>query len=216
MSNRQSSRLRRAFPSPALVVAFVALFAAMGGFGYAAVKMKPNSVRAKNIKAGAVTTDKIADGAVTSNKIAHGAVTTGKFSPDAVAPNAVNAGTALNAAKLGGVAPGECQTGWLKAFAVINTARVTEDQPDANAPGFNCATHAEDAIHVHREAVGLYTVTFAGIGAGTALSSSSGLDPANAVTAASQINGEGTLTVKVWNNGDAQFVDGKTFSLIAF
>jgi hypothetical protein len=203
-------------PSPALIVAFVALFAAMGGFGYAAVKMKPNSVRTKNIKAGAVTTDKLANGAVTSNKIADGAVTTGKFSPDAVAPSAVNAGTAINATRLAGVAPGECQTGWLKAFAVVNTAGLTQDQPDANVPGFNCATHTEDAVQVHREAVGLYTVTLVGIGAGTALSSSSGLNPANAVTAASQINGEGKLTVKVWNNGDAAFVDGKTFSLIAF
>ncbi len=52
MRNRKiGSRLKRVFPSPALVVAFVALFAAMGGFGYAAVKMKPNSVKTKNIKA---------------------------------------------------------------------------------------------------------------------------------------------------------------------
>ena len=65
-------------PTPALVVAFVALFAAMGGFGYAAAKLKPNSVKAKNIKGGAVTTDKIADGAVTTPKLA----------PDAVAPYA--------------------------------------------------------------------------------------------------------------------------------
>jgi hypothetical protein len=190
-------------PSPALVVAFIALFAAMGGFGYAAVKMKPNSVKTKNIRDGAVTTEKIADGAVTTPKLA----------PDAVAPNATNA---MNAAQLGGVAPGHCQLGWLKAVAVFNTAALTQDQPDADVPGFNCATKAEGAIHIHREAVGLYTVTLAGIGAGTAVSSSSGLNPANAVTAASQINGEGMLTVKVWNNDDAQFVDGKTFSLIAF
>ena len=74
-------------------MAFVALFAAMGGFGYAAVKVKPSSVKTKNIKNAAVTTDKIADGAVTTPKLA----------PDAVAPNAANA---MNAAKLGGVAPG--------------------------------------------------------------------------------------------------------------
>jgi len=190
-------------PTPALIVAFVALFAAMGDFGYAAVKMKPYSVKRNIINNDAATTDKIADGAVTTPKLA----------PDAVAPNATNA---VNAAQLGGVAPGHCQLGWLKAVTVVNTAALTQDQPDADVPGFNCASHAEGAIHIHREAVGLYTVTFAGIGAGTAVSSSSGLNPANAVTAASQINGEGTLTVKVWNNGDAQFVDGKTFALIAF
>ena len=38
---------------------------------------------------------------------------------------------------------------------------------------------------------------------------------ANAVTAASKIE-DGRVSVRVWNNGDAAFVDGKTFSLIAF
>src|SRR5206468_658737 len=100
---------------------------AMGGFGYAAVKMKPNSVKTKNIRNGAVTTDKIADGAVTTSKLAR----------DAVAPNATNAANATNAvnaaiaansmdsAKLGGVAPGGCQQGWIKASAVIDTKFVT-------------------------------------------------------------------------------------------
>src|SRR5688572_7611641 len=90
-------------PTPALVVAFVALFAAMGGFGYAAVKIKPNSVKTKNIRAGAVTTKKLANGAVTTPKLA----------ADAVAPNA---------AKLGGAAPGQCQTGWLKSSIVVDTS----------------------------------------------------------------------------------------------
>jgi hypothetical protein len=189
-------------PSPALIVAFVALFVAMGGIGYATAKLKPNSVKAKNIKSGAVTTDKIADGAVTTPKLA----------PNAVAPYATNAVNAMNAAKLGGAAPGECQTGWLTASMVVDTAALTQDHPDAVVPGFNCASKTADAIQIHREATGLYTVTLAGIDSGVAVSSSAG---ANAVTAASKIEG-GQLTVKVWNNGDAAFVDGKTFDLIAF
>lgn len=203
--NLNSDRLRRLRPTPALIVAFVALFAAMGGIGYSAVKLKPNSVRAKNIK----------DGAVTSDKLADGSVTTPKFAPDAVSPNAtyaINAANAMNAAKLGGAAPGECQTGWLTASMVVDTATLTQDHPDAVVPGFNCASKAADAIQIHREATGLYTVTLAGIDSGVAVSSSAG---ANAVTAASKIEG-GQLTVKVWNNGDAAFVDGKTFDLIAF
>jgi hypothetical protein len=183
-------------------VAFVALFAAMGGIGYATAKLKPNSVNAKNIKSGAVTTDKIADGAVTTPKLA----------ANAVAPYATNAVNAMNAAKLGGAAPGECQTGWLTASMVVDTAPLTQDHPDVVVPGFNCASKAADAIQIHREATGLYTVTLAGIESGVAVSSSAG---ANAVTAASKIEG-GQLTVKVWNNGDAAFVDGKTFDLIAF
>ena len=189
-------------PTPALVVAFVALFAAMGGFGYAAVKLQPASVKTKNIRTGAVTTDKLADGAVT----------TPKFSPDAVAPNAMYA---ANAARLGGAAPGQCQTGWLKASAVIDTSTLTDAQPDAVVPGFNCASHTADAVSIHRDAVGRYTVTLTGIDSGTAISSSSGANPANAVTAASPVAG-GQAIVKVWNNSDAAFVDGKTFSLLVF
>ena len=144
--NLNSGRLRRFRPTPALVVAFVALFAAMGGIGYSAVKLKPNSVRTKNIHAGAVTTDKIADGAVTTPKLA----------PDAVAPYAVNA---INAAKLGGVAPGGCQTGWLRGSATVDTAPLngTIGEP-IGVPGFNCASTADDAVQVQREAIGQYTV----------------------------------------------------------
>ena len=72
--NRSSRRWSALRPTPALVVAFVALFAAMGGFGYAAVKVKQSSVKTKNIKNAAVTTDKIADGAVTTPKLAPDAI----------------------------------------------------------------------------------------------------------------------------------------------
>ena len=189
-------------PSPALIVAFVALFAAMGGVGYAAAKLKPASVKTKTIHDGAVTTGKIADGAVTTPKLA----------PDAVAPNAAYA---MNAAKLGGAAPGECQTGWLKVSAVIDTTNLNDAQPDAVVPGFDCASKAADAMSIHRDAVGRYTVTLAGIQSGTVVASISGANPANAVTAASPIT-NGQAIVKVWNNLDAQFVDGKTVSLLAF
>ncbi len=198
-----ANRLRRLRPTPALVVAFVALFAAMGGMGYAAAKLKPNSVKAKNIRTGAVTTDKLADGAVTTPKLA----------PDAVAPNATNAVNAMDAAKLGGAAPGECQTGWLSGSLTVDTVPLngTLDEPIA-VPGFDCASKAADAVTIQREAVGQYTVTFAGSDADVGISSSAG---ANAVTAATRID-PGVFLVKVWNNGDAQFVDGKVFSLIAY
>ena len=70
-------------------------------------------------------------------------------------------------------------------------------------------------MSIHRDAVGRYTVTLTGIDSGTAISSSSGANPANAVTAASPVTG-GQAIVKVWNNSDAAFVDGKTFSLLVF
>jgi len=188
-SSRRWSALR---PTPALVIAFVALFAAMGGFGYAAVKVKQSSVKTKNIKNAAVTTDKIANGAVTTPKLA----------PDAIAPNA---------AKLGGVAPGGCQTGWLKASLVVDTDVIPPDAGSAVVPGFDCASNAQDAVQIKRTDVGRYLVTFADNDAANAVITSAG---DNAVTAVTK-TADG-FVVKVWNNSDAAFVDGKSFSLVAF
>jgi hypothetical protein len=208
-------RIKTLRPTPALVVAFVALFAAMGGFGYAATKLKPNSVKAKNIKPGAVTSDKLADGAVTTPKLA----------PDAVAPNArnaanaVNAMNAANADKLGGVAPGGCQTGWLKASIVVDTSTV-DATPDAVVPNaFDCASKAADAVTIHKDADGRYTLTIAGLDSGVAISSSAnvGGPGANVVTAASKVDADGKVNLNVWNNpNDGALVAGKTVSLIVF
>jgi len=56
-------------PSPAMIVACVALFVAMGGTSYAAVTLAANSVGAKQIKNSAVTAAKIKNGAVTTAKV---------------------------------------------------------------------------------------------------------------------------------------------------
>jgi len=64
--------LIKRLPSPALVIALVALFVALGGSAYA---LSRNSVKSKNIKNGAVTTKKIKNKAVTAGKLAPGAVT---------------------------------------------------------------------------------------------------------------------------------------------
>ena len=61
-------------PSPALIVAMVALVAAMGGSAYAGIK-----IGTKQLKSNAVTAPKIKNGAVTTPKIKDGAVTTGKL-----------------------------------------------------------------------------------------------------------------------------------------
>lgn len=66
-------------PSPAMIVAIVALICALGGSAYAAGK-----IGSKNLKKNAVTTKKIKDDAVTGSKIANGAVTGGKLANGAV------------------------------------------------------------------------------------------------------------------------------------
>jgi hypothetical protein len=58
----RSRRIAR--PSPALVVALVALFVAMGGTGYAAFVLPSKSVGAKHLKRGAVNSSKVKDGSL--------------------------------------------------------------------------------------------------------------------------------------------------------
>ncbi len=75
-------RIRRK-PSPAMIVAILALIVAMAGGAYAAALPK-NSVGPKQLKKNAVKTGKIVNGAVTSDKIANSAVTSGKIADKAV------------------------------------------------------------------------------------------------------------------------------------
>jgi hypothetical protein len=81
-------------PSPAMVVACVALAVALSGASYAAIVLPRNSVGAKQLKKGAVTTKKIRNNAVTGSKVKE--VTLGQV------PSAANA---ADANALGGIAP---------------------------------------------------------------------------------------------------------------
>lgn len=67
--------LRSRRPSPALVVATVALIVALGGTAYAGVTVANNSVGSKQLKNNAVTTSKIKNDAVTASKINPSALT---------------------------------------------------------------------------------------------------------------------------------------------
>jgi hypothetical protein len=88
-------------PSPALVVALVALVAALGGTSYAAFRFPKNSVGSKQLKNRAVTTKKIKNGTVTGSKINLSTVGTVPNANHANSANtagtATTAGTAANA-----------------------------------------------------------------------------------------------------------------------
>src|SRR5215213_4752149 len=58
--------LVRRRPSPALVVAVLALFLALGGTGYAAITLPRNSVGTIQLQAGAVTSPKVRDGSLSA------------------------------------------------------------------------------------------------------------------------------------------------------
>jgi hypothetical protein len=96
--------------SVANVLSCVALFVALGGSAYAAVKLKPNQVKAVNIARQAVTNAKIKTQAVTSGKIKNGGVVNadlgaGAVSGSKLAKEAVTSGAiakkAVTEAKLG-------------------------------------------------------------------------------------------------------------------
>ncbi len=78
---------KRRMPSPATVIAVIALAVALGGSAYAAVKLKKNSVGPKQLKDNAVVEKKIAGGAVTASKLAGGAVMESKLADGIVGRN---------------------------------------------------------------------------------------------------------------------------------
>ena len=79
-------KIMRGHPSPALVLACLALGIALGGTGYAAVL---------NVPDGSVTTAKIKNGAVTTPKLKNDAVTIDKLAANAVVSANVKNGTLL-------------------------------------------------------------------------------------------------------------------------
>src|SRR5579875_882487 len=98
--------LRFRKPSPALVISVIALFVALGGTGYAALKLPKNSVGTPQLKNGAVTSAKLKNGAVTSAKLKNGAVTAGKINPAGLTvPDATHASTADSATTAGSAPP---------------------------------------------------------------------------------------------------------------
>ena len=73
------ARLRAQAQSPAVWIALLALFVALGGTGYAAVKIGKNSIGTKQLKRGAVKTPDIAANAVTGAKVKRGSLASSDF-----------------------------------------------------------------------------------------------------------------------------------------
>jgi hypothetical protein len=80
-------RIRCHWPSPAMVVACVALTVALGGTSYAALKLPANSVGTKQLKNNAVTSPKVKKNSLTGADVRESTLTT--------VPSATNAEEAL-------------------------------------------------------------------------------------------------------------------------
>jgi hypothetical protein len=73
------TRLRR--PSPAMAVACLALLVALGGTGYAAIKLPANSVGTAQLQANAVTSAKVKNGSLLSADFRSGQIPRGPAGP---------------------------------------------------------------------------------------------------------------------------------------
>src|SRR5690242_12953253 len=110
MRDGNTSKVGR--PSPAMVVAVIALIFAMTGTGVAVSQLGKNSVGTRQLKAKAVTTGKIANDAVNGAKVAKNSLTGSDINLSALGavPEAVNATHALSSDSVGGHAAG-CPSG---------------------------------------------------------------------------------------------------------
>jgi hypothetical protein len=90
-------RFRSSVPSPAMIVACLALITALGGTAYAAIAK--NSVKSPQIAPKAVKTSDLADSAVKEAKLKDGAVSTGKLATGSVTTDKVADG-AITGAKI--------------------------------------------------------------------------------------------------------------------
>jgi hypothetical protein len=135
-------------PSPALVVAMIALFVSIGGVGYAASKIDTN-----DIKSQAVTKPKLAKKAVATGKLDGQAVKTGKIAGQAIkggkiadiqvraadlgaltvrqetTPIAPNGGTAFNFVDC---SPGQVRISGGVSSTGLNSQTITNQPTDGN------------------------------------------------------------------------------------
>jgi hypothetical protein len=86
-------RILRSRPSPAMVVAFIALLLALGSGAYAQLSIPRNSVGTAQLKRNAVRNSDIFRGAVSTSKLRNRAVTNRKLAANAVTGNNVQDGS---------------------------------------------------------------------------------------------------------------------------
>jgi hypothetical protein len=118
MGENMNSQRSKRHPSPAMAVALLALFVALGGSAVAGIELTRNSVGNEQIRAGSVTTTKLRNGAVTGAKVANGSLSGADVTgPVTSAGSASIAGSANTVNCPGGTLPtiGLCAESGLRA-----------------------------------------------------------------------------------------------------
>jgi hypothetical protein len=195
-------------PSPAMAVALIALFVALGGGAYA-LTIPRNSVGSEQLKQGSVTGAKLANGAVTSAKVKDGSLLTEDFKAGQLPRGAKgNPGPTGNPGAKGD--KGDPAT---KLFATIHTTA-------------SVATliHGSGVANIERLGTGITRVTFtrsvspaecailAGVGAAT---NERDLPNLSAFTLPRAAYGGGANQVDVYTFSGASFYD-TDFHIAAF
>ena len=213
--------LIRLRPSPAMVVACLALGLALGGTSYAAIKLPKNSVGAKQLKKNAVTSPKIKSNAVTGAKVKANAITGADVNesslakvPAAVAADtaalATTATTATNANAVSGntirrftsvVVTGGAQTTVLDLNGLLITMTCPAGAMNIRANN-NSGAAAQLRFDAHGQGAGQFNGGFANFGA----ASNADLDQGNNLGSGSahyvRLSGTGVTVLYGWRNDD--------------
>jgi hypothetical protein len=191
------NRITRLRPSPAMIVACVSLFVALGGVGYAALNGK----------------DKRKVRAIADQEIA-------KQAPGLQVSNAANA------TKLDGSPATDfqrfCSGGAIKGTVVVNTTGASSVN-FTDVPGFNCFRpgNTTSSVQIERLAQGQYYVRFVGNSgpnaSGSAVATEIGGDGYVSYDVANPgpIPGENVF-IAIVHNAAGGVVDNRTFSLVAY
>jgi hypothetical protein len=125
-------------PSPAMIVALIALVCALTGTAYAA--LGKNSVGSRQLKSRSVTTGKIANNAVNGAKVANGSLTGADIDVGALGtvPAATTAVSAGNAATVGGHAAA-CPSGTTLIRGICFDSHSNGEAPSVVAAAEDCA-----------------------------------------------------------------------------
>jgi hypothetical protein len=129
-------KILRRMPSPAMVVACIALAVALGGTSYAAIKLPSNSVGTRQLQANSISAPKLQERSVGPNKLQARAVSDRVVKSNSLTGASINEATlgpvplAIDATKLGGntvrrlvagVAPGGAEATVLNLNGLVIT-----------------------------------------------------------------------------------------------